>query len=221
MKSLFCCLLALFFLSSCGNPQIRKPAIDPLVIISEALSEDNDSQTDALLAQQRFTENAQNLIQFYRILEKESFIKLNREINYLLQFYPQMNPVHQSMLDEMIRWILLKQIYRDEVYQPVRILQREKLYLAPSNIDISLCENMSAECSVKLRQLLLKFMTLEDITKSLKKMALKDPCVNLSRQPQDEVKANRCINMRRENMVIELLPKPQFSTEIWLQALKQ
>lgn len=213
-------VLSVFVFFSCSSQKQLKPEPDNLQLLSRALHTNQSDSIDLLLEKVRLTENMQNLISFYRILNVESYIKLKREINYLMQFYPQMNPVHQNMLEQMIKWVYLKQIYKEEISQSVRILQRDQLYIAPSLIDFKDCENQQKRCALNLRKELAVFISDQEITSVLKKMALNDPCINLSSEPENnEPKANRCIRMMRENLVIHLLDQPEFSSGEWLQAL--
>lgn len=212
-------VLLIFMLGSCGQQAPKKVAPDNTQLLASALTNYNYLQADSLLPKIRMTENAQNIIKLYLMLETKNILKLTRELDYLQQFFPQMSFIHQSIINEIMIWVYLKQIYRDEISPPVRILQRDELYLAPSDIDFSTCEQPNTRCANISREKLSTLMTTTDITKNLKKMARKDPCVNLSSGLQDHKKANRCLRKSKGNLAIELLPQPHFSLDEWLQTI--
>ena len=215
------CLCGILALFSCGKPQSKKHPLDNLTVLSQALAKEDTETIQLYIDKVRLTENSQNLISLYTKLETDSILQLHRQTDYLHQFYPQMKFIHQSMFNEMLKWVLLNIIYRDEIAPPVRIFQREKMYLAPSHIDFEVCLADSAKCSESARIQLKEILTNEEITEQLKKMAKSDPCVNMGNTLEDEFKADRCLKRTQGQLVVKLLKKPEFTMEEWLQALKQ
>jgi hypothetical protein len=188
-------------------------------LLIEAIRSKNFNLANMYLKKIRLTENSQNLIYFYISLYFDNLLTLNNTINYLQQFYLDMNFVQQSVFKQMTNWVYLNGIYRHEISPPVRILQRKELLLAPSKINFKLCSNNleNKHCALQLRKKLLPFMTNEEITLKLKKMALKDPCVNLSSEPLGQEIANRCLKKSTGDLKVSLLPVPFFTYNEWLQ----
>lgn len=211
-------IIIIVLLQSCGVQTTKIAPPNNTQLLARALA-NNHSSIASLLKIVRLTENAQNIVQLNLMLVNTNFTRLNREINYLQQFYPQMSFVHQSILNEITTWVYINQIYHQEISPPVRILQREELYLAPSKIDFKKCIADNPDCANSLRKKLNTSIPKLNITKTLKKMALKDPCVNLSSTLQNEKKANRCLRKSKGDLKIELLSKPHFNTNEWLQAI--
>lgn len=208
-----------FFLISCGSPEQKKIAVSTDLLLSQSLAKQNFIRADEYILKIKLTENSINIINLYKMLNHESVLRLHREFEYLRQFYPQMSEIHKFMFDDMSRWHYLNQIYHQEISPPVRILQRDQLYLAPSEVDFKHCQEEQSDCATDVRHRLTSLMTVLEITKALKKMALKDPCINLSSRLQDEAKANRCLRKSKGDLVIQLLPIPRFNSAQWLQSI--
>jgi len=211
---LYCLIIAA--LISCGK-QVTVKTIDNKQLLAQALANKNFINARELSQQVRMTENTQNIISLYLSLPEESLVILDGSIEYIKQFIPDMDIGHQPVLNEIIIWVHLKQIYQHEISPPVRILQRDKLYLAPSKIDFTLCPSEVADCASTPRKKLLLLVAPEDITIKLKKMASRDPCVNLSNTLRGPETANRCLKKSKGNLNVELLALPRFSYAEWLQ----
>ena len=203
-------------LISCGK-QVTVKTVDNKQLLARALANKNFANARELSQQVRVTENSQNIINLYLDLPEESLVILDGTIEYIKQFIPDMNVIHQMVLNEIVIWVHLKQIYQHEISPPVRILQREKLYLAPSKIDFTLCPSEVANCASASRKKLLSLVTSEDITIKLKKMASRDPCVNLSNTLRGPEMANRCLKKSKGNLDVKLLALPRFNYAEWLQ----
>lgn len=188
-------------------------------LLIEALRIKNFNSANIYLKNMRLTENSQNLIQVYISLYFDNLLTLNNSITYLEQFYSGMSFVQQSMFNQIANWVYINTVYRKEISPPVRILQRQELLLAPSEIDFDLCVDNSTNthCAFQQRKILLTFLSNKQITNTLKKMALKDPCVNLSSKPQGQKIANRCLNKSTGDLKLTLLPVPFFTYNEWLQ----
>jgi hypothetical protein len=210
---------ALFFLlCSCDQPATIKPQ-NNLQLLAQALTDKDSNRATILKQQVRISENTQNLIGLYLMLNQDSITLVEKRIEYVQQFNPQMNSLQKNILNELTAWTYLKQIYRQEVSPPVRILQRERLYLAPSEINFKLCPGNSPKCASVIRKRMTALMTDDEIKNSLRKMASRDPCVNLSFTLKGEEIANKCLKKSKGKLQVNLLPIPKFSYEQWLQVL--
>lgn len=222
MKKLILCVgFSGIVLTACHKKPIIKIPTDQQLLI-ESIRNKNFNTTQVYVKKMRLTENSQNLIDFYISLYFDNLLTLNNTVNYLEQFYSDMNFMQQSVFKQMSHWVYLNNIYRHEISPPVRILQRQDLLLAPSNINFNLCmEDIDNKvCASNIRKKLLPFMNSEHIAKQLKKMALKDPCVNLSTKPLGRDIANRCLKKSSGDLKISLLPVPDFTYNEWLQVMR-
>ena len=211
-------LLISVFMTACEKKSVIVVHSGQQLLI-KAIRNKNFTLAEAYLEKIRLTENSQNLIHFYMSLYSENLLTLNNSINYLEQFYSGMSFFQQSVFKQMANWVYLNTIYRQEISPPVRILQRQELLLAPSEIDFDLCVDNSTNthCAFQQRKILLTSLSNKQITNTLKKMALKDPCVNLSSKPQGQKVANRCLNKSTGDLKVSLLPVPFFSYNDWLK----
>lgn len=210
-------LLVVFLFSACSN---KKPIeADLKELLALALNNKMFTKVENLLPQIRMTENSNNIIRLYLNTHSENLFVIEREVEYLKQFVVDMGMAHQAVLNEIMVWLYVNQVYRHEVSSPVRIIQREQLYLEPSNIDFKKCPDVTVDCAHEVRAKLLPLIDNEELTRKLKKMALKDPCVNLSSQLQGQAVANRCLRKSKEQLKIVLLPFPRFSFSHWLKII--
>ncbi len=201
----------------CGKPtEVRS---NNKTQLAQALYLKDFDTVQKLLTKSNLNENKRNLIKANQAMQQGIEPSLQQELRYLQQSYSQMNPAEQSLYNKMHQWLLLKQIYRTEIAPPVRILQRKELYLAPSHINFNICQTTPARCASQQRDELTKLITAEVIEQELKKMALKDPCANLSNSLKDSTFANRCLNSSKGDLRIELLPKPFLTQSKWLQVI--
>lgn len=219
-KHLLFCLILTVSLISCGK-KVTIKTIDNKQLLARALANKNFTNARELSQQVRMTENTQNIIKLYLDLPGESLVILDGTIEYVKQFIPDMNAIHQQVLNKITIWVHLKQIYQHEISPPVRILQRNKLYLAPSKIDFTICPSEMENCALVSRKKLFSLVTHEDITIRLKKMASRDPCVNLSNTLRGPEMANRCLKKSKGNLKVKLLALPRFSYAEWLQFITE
>lgn len=213
---LFIIIIMSFCIVSCSKKQpVEK--IDDQQLLAKALELRNFIEVKSIIKGIKTTENTQNIIALYSQLEVDSLVKLDINIEYLKQFYSQMSEPHQYMLDEMTKWVYLKQIYQHEVSPPIRILQREELYLAPSEVDFAICPNEKEDCAQIVRDKLTKQMSNDEIRYNLTNMATKDPCVNLSKRLQGQLFANKCLKKNKGHLKVTLLNVPSFNKNRWMQ----
>jgi len=218
IKILFVYLVTVVALLSCGSPQTLKPK-DTKPELAQALSHENYVKVMALKSQVKMHDNSNKIVEMYLKLPLENMVDINMELSYLKQFYPNYSPIHKQIYDAVAKWAALKQIYQYEISPPIRILQRDQLYLAKSKVDFKKCPGLNKRCAKKARAQILNLMSDDEIVTVLKKMTLKDPCVNLSNQLKGQEVADRCLNMSKGNLKIELLAKPRFNANQWLQAI--
>ena len=218
MKKFFLFISVTAILFSCATKTIVKP-VDDKKLFAEALEERNIKSIGAYQERVQITENMQNIIKLYMNLEIDSLIKLGNQMYYIEQFTAQMNDIHRSMLNEIAKWVYLKQIYQHEISPPVRILQRSELYLAPSNITFDLCPSENAACASEVRQKAQMLMTNDEIRNNLMNMAAIDPCVNLTRQLKGHSFASNCLKKNKGQLKTQLLSLPFINKKLWLQAL--
>jgi hypothetical protein len=209
--------IVVLLISACSSNPNKPPNNKQLLAM--ALHNKNFVAVETLLPQVRMVENTGNIIHLFLSLHSDNLLVIDRQVEYIKQFLPDMSAIHQQLFEQMMIWLYVKQIYRHEISPPVRILQREELFLAPSNIDFNKCPSDNSQCAVEVRKKLRPLMTDEDLLYQLKKMALKDPCVNSSKQLQGEAVANRCLRKSKGHLKIELLPLPRFSTQQWLEII--
>ena len=162
MKNTIIFLWVITVFLSCSNKTLVKP-VDDKYIFAEALEQRNSEQIHYYSMHIRMTENMQNIINLYNSIEYASLIKLNNQINYIEQFTAQMSNIHRLMLNQLAKWIYMKQIYQHEISPPVRILQRSELYLTPSNIDFERCPNENPSCATEIRKKAQVLMTNDEI----------------------------------------------------------
>lgn len=219
VKLIFC-IIAVLLVHACGK-KVPVQTLDDHQLLAQALSKNDEATVQSIREKLRLTENTQNIIDLYFKLGEVAPASLNARIDYLQQFNSSMKKTDQRFVRDMAVWIYSQQIYQQEISPPVRILQREKLYLAPSGIDFSKCADVNTQtttqCAIDLRKKLMPLITGQDLVDQLKKMANNDPCVNLSNILKGEEIAHRCLKKSKGQLKIELLPKPRFSYEQWLQ----
>ena len=207
----------ILMLFSCGKPTEVKPNLKTK--LAQALYLKNFNTTQSLLKSIKLSETTRSLIEANKAMHQGSEPTLQKELNDLTPSYNQMKASQQQLYNQLHQWLLLKQIYRTEIAPPVRILQREQLYLAPSHINFNVCQTTPARCASQQRTALAKIISPEKITQEIKKMALKDPCANLSNTLKNSTFANRCLDSSKGSLRIELLPKPFLTQSKWLELI--
>lgn len=205
-------------MSACGeNVKPQKPLWQDL---SQALSDKSFIKVSQLKNTVQMSNVSLDLINAFLTMHGSNIVLLQHQLSQLDVGYVNMSLSQKLIFEEMQKWLNLKNIYREEISPPVRILQREQLYLAPSNISFTLCPSSTLNCASKARNVISSYMTNEEIIISLKRMALKDPCVNLSHTLQGKIKANRCLQKSKGGLAIELLSKPRFNVLQWNAILR-
>ncbi len=214
----FVYLSVVFLLFACGSPQTKK-TIDAKPELASALAHENYGKALSLRTKANMHNNAAKIVNLYLKLPAGNRVDVNNELEYLQQFYPSFSTIHKIIYDDIAKWAALQQIYQYEVAPPIRILQRDQLYLAKSRINFHKCPSANSSCAKKARATIANLMSNEEIVTVLKRMSLKDPCVNLSNELKGQAIANRCLSKSKGNLKIELLPEPRFNTDQWLQAI--
>lgn len=120
----------------------------------------------------------------------------------------------------MLLWAYLHPIYRREIGKDIRILQREELLLAPSNIDFSICVDEQPVCANLMRGRLKAISSPYEINSRLVDMANNDPCINLTNENMAGDFANQCLANRKGTLKINLLSPPKFIAPEWLAVLE-
>ncbi len=205
--------------TACNNNTTKKP--DTRQLLANALSNKIFTEVELLLPKVRVIENTSNLIDLFLAVHSENLLVIERKVEYLKQFLPDMQEAHQMILNEIMVWLYVNQVYRHEVSPPIRIIQRKELYLEPSKIDFSKCPNINVDCAHEVRKKLLPLIDDKKLTLMLKRMALKDPCVNSSTKLQGQVIANRCLRKSKGYLKIVLLQRPRFNVNQWLQIISE
>ena len=217
-RHLFLLLLAIVGLSACGgNTRPNNSAGE----LAQALSQGDKAAIQRHLSTTDLPPAARALAEM-RLMQMEKrplpVAALSRE---LVAGYEQLNPAQQAILKRMTLWANAQPIYRQEIGRQVRILQREKLYLAPSHIDLARCANESPGCANALRRHLAALVDTESLNNTLMDMARRDPCINLTDQLQSDEKAHRCLRKQMGEIDVELLPAPVIPVSQWESALRR
>ncbi len=216
-KKFLLLIVVILIIGACSNKKVNKP--DSKEMLASALHNKIFSEVGLLLTQIRVTENTHNLIDLFLDIHSENLWVIDQKVEYIKQFLPNMRKTHQAILNKIMIWLYVNQVYRHEVSPPIRIIQREELFLEPSKVDFRKCPNIDANCAHEVRKKLLPMIDDEELTLMLKRMALKDPCVNSSTQLQGQTIANRCLNKSKGHLKIILLALPRFSVGQWLQVI--
>lgn len=210
----FLIIMALSFgLLSCGAPVVK---VSPRDVLIQNIVENNKSAVLQNLPNAGLSTNVRNLIIQYFDMQENMNLKLVQSLLVTNNLVKQESAGFTKINQALNTWAFLQEIYRIEVAKDVRILQRDKLYLAPSNVNFNKCQNTkSSDCAINSRTQLNAFLNQEQITSELKLMAENDPCINLTIELQDDIKANQCLQKRMGEIDVLLISKPQFSFQDW------
>lgn len=212
---------AILVLQSCGSP--KKQHSDKELLI-QAIMEGNKGSVEMLLQKVPLGVDRRNLILQYFLMQEDKTLPLIQSLmatNQMVEDEPPQYKEFLNMHKAINSWAFLHEIYRLEVAKDIRILQREQLFLAPSNVDFEKCQlKTSANCAYNSRKQLYRFYNQQQIIDELRNMAQNDPCINLTQSLQDETKANRCLKKRMGELQVVLKQKPQFTYQQWSDLLK-
>jgi len=214
-------MLALFMaiiLAGCGGNTRPK---SPTSQLADALSQGDKATIQRHLSAPALSPVAKKLAQMRLFQIEQRPVPTAALAQELAPQYRQMPPAQAAILKHMTLWANIQPIYRREIGHKVRILQREKLYLAPSHIDPNACQQPAPGCANTLRAHLRTFVNTDTINTMLMDMAKRDPCINLSKQLQSDEKAHRCLRKQMGELDVELLPPAIIPAAQWEAALKQ
>jgi len=212
-------LLVAAGLSACGGSNTR--ANPRTGTLAQALSQGDKATIQQQLSASGLSPAARTLAEM-RLMQIENrplpVAALSRE---LVAQHASLHPAQQAILKSLVLWANALPIYRQEIARKVRILQREKLYLAPSHIDLARCANEAPGCANALRRHLGALVDNDTLNATLMDMARRDPCINLTEQLQSDEKAHRCLSKQMGEIAVELLPPPAIPAAQWQSALRR
>lgn len=214
------CLLA-----ACGS-QPSKPRVDPEHILIAALVAQDRSQIINHKNMVKLKIKNQNIINLYLLAIANKPYQLLSNSQLLIKNYHNYNTAQQNIIKPMLLWTYAHPIYRQETAKQVRLLQRETLLVAPSNIKFEACETEQAGCANTLREQIAAIVTPAELTRTLQSMANNDPCINLSDENLAGEFGNLCLASRKGDLKINLISHPQYLYGQWAalfneQPLKQ
>ncbi len=208
------CLL----LSACGSQPI-KPRVNPEQILITALVAQDRSQIITSKSQIKLKIKNNNIINLYLLAINNKPYQLLSNSQLLLKNYHNYNSAQQNIIKPMLLWTYAHPIYRQETAKQVRLLQRETLLVAPSNINFKACEMKNAGCANILREQIAAIITPAELTTTLQSMAHNDPCINLSDENLAGEFGNQCLASRKGNLKINLISHPQYLYDQWAAVL--
>ncbi|MCW8870037.1 MAG: hypothetical protein OQK49_04970 [Proteobacteria bacterium] len=194
-----------------------KPDYNPLV---NALISQNKSAIISARAARPVSVKNDNIINLYLLMIDNNPSAVVANSKLLIENYHQYNFYQQQILKPILLWAYLHPIYRRETARDIRILQREELLVAPSNIDFAQCIDEQPMCANLMRGRLKAISSPDEINQRLIEMANNDPCINLSDQNLAGDFASQCLANRKGNLKINLLSSPKFLKDQWLAVLE-
>ncbi len=211
-KSLFISLFVLI-LAACGPPP--KPAIDHTQLLIAALVAQDQNKVIKHKTNAKLSIKNQNIINLYLLAIKNEPYQLLSHSQQLIKNYHHYNDAQKSIIKPLLLWAYAHPIYRQETAQQVRLLQREELLVAPSNIDFIACEQSTEGCANTLREQVSTIISADELTTTLESMAHNDPCINLTDENMGGVFGNQCLASRKGDLRVNLLSIPQFLFGQW------
>lgn len=215
MRQLVLFVIILVLAACAGAP--TKPDYNPLV---NALISQNKSAIISARAAQPLSVKNNNIINLYLLMIDNNPSAVVANSKLLIENYHQYNFYQQQILKPILLWAYLHPIYRRETARDIRILQREELLVAPSNIDFAQCIDEQPMCANLMRGRLKTISSPDEINQRLIEMANNDPCINLSDQNLAGDFASQCLANRKGNLKINLLSSPKFLADQWLAVLE-
>lgn len=216
-KLLYTGLIALT-LSACGPPP--KPTIDHTQLLVAALVAQDHQNVMTHKSKVRLSIKNQNIINLYLLAIKNEPYQLLSHSQKLINNYHHYNAAQQKIIKPLLLWSYAHPIYRQETAKQVRLLQREELLVAPSNIDVKACEQNTEGCANTLREQVASIISPPEFTATLLDMAHNDPCINLTEENLGGVFGNQCLASRKGDLKVNLLSIPQFLFGQWDSILK-
>ncbi|MFV0542576.1 MAG: hypothetical protein ACK5L8_02690 [Marinicella pacifica] len=209
-------LIIIFALVACAAAP-TKPDYNPLV--NALISQDRSAIIVARDTLSMSVKN-DNIINLYLLMidNNPSAVVANSKI--LIENYHQYSFYQQQILKPILLWAYLHPIYRRETARDIRILQREELLVAPSNIDFAQCVDEQPMCANLMRGRLKTISSTHEINQRLTEMANNDPCINLTEKNLAGEFANQCLANRKGDLKINLLSPPKFIADQWLAILE-
>ena len=205
-------LFVIFLLGACaGTP--TKPDYNPLV---NALISQDRSAIIAARGTQTLSVKNDNIINLFLLMVDNNPTAVVTHSKLLIENYHQYSFYQQQILKPILLWAYLHPIYRRETARDIRILQREELLVAPSNIDFAQCIDEQPMCANLMRGRLKAISSPHEINQRLIEMANNDPCINLSDKNLAGDFANQCLANRKGDLKINLLSTPKFLADQWL-----
>lgn len=212
-------ILTLLLLASCGSQPV-KPDNNKYDLLIPALISQNQAVIETEKSRLNLGIKNNNIISLYVLALQDKPYKLISNSQILLKNLHHYNLYQQMIIKPLLLWAYAHPIYRQETAKQVRILQRETLLVAPSDIDFVACESENEGCANTLRQQVMHIISPQEFTETLTQMAENDPCINLSDENQAGEFANQCLASRKGSLKINLISKPKFLFNQWLAAFE-
>lgn len=206
-------------LTACGSPQqIRHNPHEPLIA---ALVAQNQQQIEVARQRLQLQPKDNQVIDLYLLAIQDQPYQLLSHSQLLVSQFHQYNTAQKNILKPLLLWAYAHPIYRQETAKQVRLLQRETLLVAPSDIDFKACETSNDGCSNTLREQVAGIVAPVELTEILTQMANNDPCINLSDENVGGDFGNLCLASRKGDLKINLLSKPRYLSAQWQALLNQ
>ena len=206
----------ILFLAACGNPVIK---VDYKLQLAQAIVENNPEVAKPLLSKLNISANSRNLISQYFDVKENKRVTLIRKLKISNSMVKNEKPIFNEIHRAINIWTFAEEVYRVEISKAVRILQREELLIAPSQVDFAKCKSFdSKKCASDARKQLYQFIGSQDLQDLLIKMADKDPCINLTEELIGQETADLCLKKRMGEQQVDLISLPKFTAQDWYQA---
>ncbi|MFC3194640.1 hypothetical protein ACFODZ_10365 [Marinicella sediminis] len=205
--------VVLAILTGCGSQPV-KPQTNHDSLIAALIAQDK-TRIIALREQLNIGTKNSNIITLYTYAMQDQPYQLINHAQVLLPNIHHYSFYQQLLLKPLLLWAYAHPIYRMETAKQVRILQREQLLVAPSQIDFVACESQQQGCAYQLRTQLAHIISPQELTEALTDMAENDPCINLTEENLAGDFANQCLASRKGDLKINLSSAPQFLFNQW------
>lgn len=217
-KLIFISLIALV-ISACGS-QPHKPVVSKKQSLIAALIAKDRGRIIAEKAPINLSNRNNNIINLYLLVIADEPYKVLSHSQQIIKNFHHYNNEQQRILKPLILWAYAHPIYRQETSQQVRLLQRESLLVAPSQVDFTACETQIDGCANTLREQVLGIVAPFEFTEFLTQMANNDPCINLTQENVGGEAGDQCLASRKGSLKINLLSKPTFLFQQWQAMLE-
>ena len=216
MRPVIILIIVIALVACAGAP--TRPDYNGLV---KALISQDRSAIIAARGQQPVSVKNDNIINLYLLMIDNNPSAVVANSKLLIENFHQYSFYQQQILKPILLWAYLHPIYRRETARDIRILQREELLVAPSNIDFAGCIDEQPMCANLMRARLKAISSPDEINRKLIEMADNDPCINLTNQNLAGDFANQCLANRKGDLKINLLSPPKFIAEQWLAVFEE